>query len=365
MNNLDTLRGSGLIRSLSARLSSLELAERTTIMEVCGTHTMAIRRAGLPSILPENLRLLSGPGCPVCVTPVSYIDTALAIARKHGAILATFGDMMRVPGSRETLAGLRSEGFPVEIVYSPLGAVELARNNPERSVVFLAVGFETTAPAVAASVIQAAETGIGNFGILTAHKRILPALQTLVSGEGPDIDGFLLPGHVSVVLGAEPYRIIPDKYRRACVITGFETADVIQGILMLVEQIRSKVYSVDNQYTRAVKPRGNPQARAFIDRVFTPADTEWRGFGTIAESGLAIREEFAGFDAARLFPVESVESREPPGCRCGDVLKGLIEPPECPLFAESCTPLNPVGACMVSSEGTCAAFYKYSRMKGR
>lgn len=365
MNQIKKIRETDLLQSLSRRFSHLNLSRRMTLMEVCGTHTMAIHRAGLPSLMPSNLRLLSGPGCPVCVTPVSYIDTAIATAREYDVILTTFGDMMRVPGNSGTLAGLRREGYPVEIVYSPLGAVKLAQEKPDKNIVFLAVGFETTAPTVAASVIFARENSVGNFSILAAHKLVVPALELLISDTITAIDGFLLPGHVSIVLGSEPYRFIAEKFLRACVITGFETADIIQGILMLTEQIEKKKYDVEIQYQRAVKPDGNARARACINEVFIPEDAEWRGFGTIPLSGLALREEFYNFDAKKKFTVEIQDSSEPDGCLCGEILQGHIDPPDCPLFAKICIPENPVGPCMVSSEGTCAAFYKYSRKQGK
>jgi len=335
-----------------------------TLMEVCGTHTMEIHRAGLPSLLPPKLRLLSGPGCPVCVTPAPYLDTAMVMARKHGVMLATFGDMMRVPGNTGSLSGLRSEGYPVEIVYSPLNAVELARGKPDTEVVFLAVGFETTAPAVAASVLFAQENRIRNFSILSAHKLIIPSLELLVSDPVVSIDGFILPGHVSTILGSKPYSFIAERYHRACVITGFETSDIMQGILMLIAQIEKKEYTVEIQYRRVVKPEGNPQARACLESVFVPANTEWRGFGTIPMSGLALREDYRDFDAAVRFPVVIEDRPEPPGCLCGEILLGHSIPPECPLFGKVCLPDKPVGPCMVSSEGTCAAYYKYSKISG-
>jgi len=358
---LEELREPGLLRKLTRRLSSLRIPAPLTLMEVCGTHTMAIHRAGLPALLPRNLRLLSGPGCPVCVTPAEYLDTALAVAREHHVILATFGDMMRVPGATGDLAGLRSEGYPVEVMYSPLGALELARENPQQQVVFLAVGFETTAPTVAATVKSARECGLGNFSILCAHKLIPPALEALLADPEIAVDGFVLPGHVSVVLGSRPYRFVAEKHRRACVITGFEAVDVVQGILMLVAQLERGEPEVEIQYARGVRPEGNARARALMDEVFTVADSTWRGFGPISRSGLRLREEFAQYDASTRFPVKLEAQAEPEGCRCGKVVRGKVEPTECPLFARVCTPDNPVGPCMVSSEGTCAAFYRYSR----
>ena len=364
MNELRQLRESRLLHGLRRRLESVGLSEPVTLMEVCGTHTMAIHRAGLPALLPPNLRLLSGPGCPVCVTPVSYLDTAAAIARRYGVILATFGDMMRVPGSNGTLADLRSEGYRIETVYSPSHAVTLAQRNPESQVVFLAVGFETTAPVVASSITYARDLGIHNFSIFSAHKLVIPALKVLIGDERIAVDGFILPGHVSVILGSEPYRFIAEKHTKACVITGFETADILQGILQLIEQIQNQVFTVAIQYRRVVKTDGNTKARAVIEKVFKPADTEWRGFGVLPQSGLILREEFGDFDASKRFPVQVKSTNDQLGCRCGDVLRGYIEPPECPLFARGCCPENPVGPCMVSTEGTCAAYYRFSRLQG-
>ena len=361
MNSLEKLRDISVLQGLSRRLQSIRLSRQIVLMEVCGTHTMAIHHAGLPSLFPHNLKVLSGPGCPVCVTPSSYLDTAMSMASEHGVILATFGDMIRVPGNSGSLSELRRDGYPVEIVYSPLGAVDLAQGKPDSQVVFLAVGFETTAPTVAASIKYAREKRIKNFSILSAHKLIIPALELLIADPGINIDGFILPGHVSVVIGREPYRFIAEKFSRACVITGFETADIIQGILMLIEQIEKQKYEVEIQYRRAVRPEGNVHARAVIDEVFMPADSIWRGFGTIPSSGLVLREAFAEFDAERRFPVNIEEFPEPENCLCGEVLRGTVEPPECSLFAKACIPEKPVGPCMVSTEGTCAAFYRYSR----
>jgi len=361
MNELKQIRDTELLKGLSRRLQSIRLKQPVILMEVCGTHTMAIHRAGLPALLPPNLKLLSGPGCPVCVTPMSFLDTAAAIARNHNVVLATFGDMMRVPGSTGTLTGLRSEGYPVEIVYSPAHAVKLAEENPDTEIIFLAVGFETTVPVVAASVLHARENKIKNFSILSAHKLVIPALDILISDSQISVDGFILPGHVSVILGCEPYRFIAEQNSRACVITGFETADVIQGIMMLLNQIEKQDYKVEIQYSRVVKPSGNERAKALINEVFEPADTDWRGFGMLPQSGLALREEFARYDAALRFPVHIEESHESEGCLCGEVLRGHIEPPDCPLFADACVPEHPVGPCMVSTEGTCAAYYRYSR----
>jgi hydrogenase expression/formation protein HypD len=330
-------------------------------MEVCGTHTMAIHRAGLPGLLPKNIRLLSGPGCPVCVTPMGYLDAALELARRPGTTLTTFGDMMRVPGASGSLDLERASGADVRIVYSPIEAVRLAGQSPRRNVVFLAVGFETTAPGTALALAEAERKGIRNFFALCAHKIIPPALAALLADKEAALDGLILPGHVSAILGLEPYRFIAAEYGRAGVITGFEPEDVLQALLMLLRQAVAGEAKVENQYPRVVRPEGNPAARALLERYFERCDAEWRGLGTIPASGLQLRPEFASRDAATALGVEIGRGVEPAGCLCGEVLRGRIEPEACPLFAEQCTPMTPVGACMVSSEGTCAAHYKYSR----
>jgi hydrogenase expression/formation protein HypD len=361
MRYVNKLNDSNLLRKLGGALRNKRLMKPMTIMEVCGTHTMAIHRGGIPSLLPDGMKLLSGPGCPVCVTPTSYLDKAIAIARQNDVILTTFGDMLRVPSSNGSLAHLRTDGFPVEVVYSPAQAVEMAKDNPTKQVIFLGVGFETTIPTIAASIKFARDNDIRNYSVLTAHKLVIPALRALISDPDLSVDGFLLPGHVSIVLGLEPYRFIADDYNRACVIAGFEPADVMQSLLMLAKQIEEDNQSVEIQYLRVVKPKGNHVAREIIDEVYEIADANWRGFGVIPDSGLVIRERFADFDAERRFPVDVAEVAEPAGCRCGEILQGKINPTECGLFETVCNPEHPVGACMVSSEGTCAAYYKHSR----
>lgn len=357
---LKKFRNPTLVRELGERLRASILDRPSTFMEVCGTHTMAIHRTGIPAMLPKGMRLLSGPGCPVCVTPTHYIDTAFAMARAHDVTLVTFGDMMRVPGTSGSLAILRSEGCDVKVVYSPLGALEYAVESG-RDVVFLAVGFETTAPAVAATILSARKRGVTNFSILCAHKLVIPALAALVEDPRLAVDGFILPGHVSGIIGSEPYRFLAESAHRACVIAGFEPADILQSLCMLADQISADTPHIAIQYSGVVRPEGNVRAREMMDEVFTPATTEWRGFGHIPDSGLALRDNFREYDAEARFPVSVPSSTEPSPCRCGDILKGLMNPPDCPLFGGECTPTNPVGPCMVSSEGTCAAHYRYSR----
>ena len=329
------------------------------LMEVCGTHTMAIYRAGLRSLIPRSVHLLSGPGCPVCVTPMGYVDAAVELSRRPEVTVATFGDMVRVPGTESSLERERGRGADVRIVYSPLDALRAAQERPDRKVVFLGVGFETTAPAAAITLFEARRLGIRNFLLFSAHKVVPPALRALLASEAVALDGFILPGHVSVVLGAAPYEFIPKDYRRAAVITGFEPLDILQAILMLLKQVAEGKPRVEIQYSRVVRPEGNLAARRAMAECFEPCDTEWRGLGVLPGSGLKVREEFGEHDAVRALGVKVSEGREPAGCRCGEVLRGLIEPEECPLFGARCTTATPVGACMVSSEGTCAAHFNF------
>ncbi|MFH0964775.1 MAG: hydrogenase formation protein HypD, partial [Planctomycetota bacterium] len=328
------------------------------IMEVCGTHTMAIARHALRQLLPANVKLVSGPGCPVCVTSAGFIDAAVEIAGR-GVMLASFGDLLKVPGSRSSLQDARAEGADLRVVYSPSDALDLARTCADREVVFLAVGFETTAPATATVLLRAKEDGISNFSLLCAHKLIPPAMRALAGDPALTIDGFLCPGHVSVVLGSGPYKFLADDHGRPAVITGFEPLDVLDGIARCLGQLVEGVARVEIQYSRAVRPEGNPLARKRIEEAYVAADESWRGLGVIPASGLTPREEFSGLDARRRFGVTIVGGQDDPACRCGDVLKGIIEPAQCPLFGRRCTPANPVGACMVSSEGSCAIHYKY------
>ena len=330
-----------------------------TLMEVCGTHTMAIRRHGIRPLLPENIRLISGPGCPVCVTPLGYVDHAAALARRPATVIATFGDLVRVAGSTTSLQREMAKGAEVRVVYSPLDAVALARQNLEKTVVFLGIGFETTAPAIAASILQARKLGVKNYFVLNASRTMPAAMAALAGDPELQVHGYLCPAHVSAVIGAAAYDELAGTHRIPCVITGFEPLDVLQGVEMLARQIAAGAARVEIQYTRVVKREGNARAREILYRVFEPCDSRWRGIGVIPGSGLRIREEFAPFDAARQLPVPVEEPREDQGCLCGEILKGKIAPRDCPLFRTVCTPEDPVGACMVSSEGACAAEYRY------
>jgi len=334
-------------------------AGQMTLMEVCGTHTMAIYQHGIRALLPEKIRLISGPGCPVCVTPVSYVDHAVALARRPDTIIATFGDMVRVPGSSSSLLREQADGALLKIVYSPLDAVALAEKNRDKSVVFLGVGFETTTPTVAGAIVSAQARGLTNFFVLASHKTMPGPMAALAGDPELKVDGYLCPAHVSAIIGANAYQPLVDQFKVPCVVTGFEPLDVLQGVLMLARQIVADEAKVETQYRRVVKPDGNPKAQALIEQVFEPCDARWRGIGDIPGSGLQMRAEFASFDATKALPVEVEPAREHAGCQCGEILKGKISPRDCKLFRTVCTPEDPVGACMVSSEGTCAAEYKY------
>lgn len=328
------------------------------IMEVCGTHTHAIGRGGLRALLPDNVELVSGPGCPVCVTSQQDIERMILLAREPGVTLCTFGDMVRVPGTTSSLERERSTGADVRVVYSALDALELARHEPGRQVAFLAVGFETTAPGVAATVLHAADLEVPNLSVYASHKRIVPAMNAVLEG-GSQLDGFLTPGHVSVIIGAEAYEDLAQAHEIPCVATGFEPMDVLEGIAMLLECVVEGRVGSFVQYKRVIKPGGNAKARAALDRAFDVSDADWRGLGVIPESGFALKPAFKHLDAAVRFNLPELEPVSIPGCRCGDVLKGIIHPPECRLFGQECTPRTPIGPCMVSSEGACAARYRY------
>ena len=348
-----------LIAAVSSRAKGLD--RPVNIMEICGTHTMDISRYGLRKMLPQKINLISGPGCPVCVTPVGEIDKAIEIAKLPHVIITTFGDMMRVPGTRETFSMIKAKGADIRMVYSPEDSLEIALGSPHKSVVFMGIGFETTSPAVALTVKEAKKREIGNFYVIPAFKTVIPPMEALLSDKDLRLDGFIAPGHVSAIIGAKPYEYITGKYRVPCVITGFEALDILSGILMIVNQRIKGEGKTEIQYKRIVKYEGNPVANAVIKEVFMPVDSEWRGIGNIPKSGLVFSKEYEGFDAIKKFKPRTPYSREPAGCRCGEVLKGAIKPDMCPLFAVKCTPENPVGACMVSGEGTCAAYFKYER----
>lgn len=361
MKRDDPLHAPELAHGLVERVRELSTAagRRVTFMEVCGTHTHAIAEAGLRRLLPPAVRLISGPGCPVCVTPIDYVDRAVALARRADVIVCTFGDLMRVPSSQSSLERENARGANIRVVYSASDAVEVARANPSHTVVFLAVGFETTIPTIAAALAEAERDGVPNFLLLMGAKLIEPPLRALIADPDLAVDGFLLPGHVSVILGSEFYRFLVDELAVPGVVVGFAPGDVLGGVVELLEQLADEP-RVTNLYSQMVRPHGNPVARALMERFFEPVDSGWRGLGIIPMSGLALRPEYARRDAMQL-EVELDPYKEPVGCRCGEVLKGTIEPPECRLYDTACTPSNPIGACMVSSEGTCAAWYRHER----
>ncbi len=331
------------------------------LMEVCGTHTMAIARAGLKSLLPEGVKLLSGPGCPVCVTPPEVMDAVLELAMRPGVVTATYGDLVRVPGSRrgDSLARRRALGARLLVVYSPMDAVDWAAEHPESEVVFLGAGFETTAPGTAAAILDAAERGVPNFSVFSMLKRVEPALRALIASEGFNVQGFLCPGHVASITGAESFRFLPEEYGLPAVVAGFEPGDILSALRRLIELARSGAAALENRYERAVSPHGNALALAAMERVFEPRRDIWRGLGEIEASGLGIRPQFAAHDAERRLGVEIPPAAGSGGCRCGDVITGRSEPRDCPMFGGACTPEDPLGPCMVSSEGACAAAYKY------
>lgn len=329
------------------------------LMEVCGGHTMAIHRYGIPALLPGNIRLVSGPGCPVCVSSKSFIDRAIAIGRLGDIILCTYGDLIRVPGSESTLDKEKAAGIDIRVVGSTLEALAIAREHPGKKVLFLGIGFETTAPGSAAAIVQAEREGLRNFCLLSAHKIMPPAMEALIT-EGVKISGYLCPGHVSTITGSSIYRFIPEKYKLACVIAGFEPLDILQSVLMLALQIEEGRPDVEIQYKRVVRPEGNEKAQQLLNEVFELGDDWWRGFGNIPGSGLKLRTRYEAYDAEKIFDVTLPVTKEDKGCLCGEILKGLRTPADCKLFGKSCTPQNPVGACMVSSEGSCAAYYKYA-----
>ncbi len=356
--NLSVFRDPELARGL---IHSIEkwAPEQATLMEVCGTHTVAIARNGLRTMMPEGIRLASGPGCPVCVTSNKDIDTVIALSRVPGVTIATFGDMTRVPGSTSSLLKEQAQGRSINIVYSPLDALTLAKENPDEQIVFVGVGFETTTPLVAMAIKRAKAMGLKNFSVFVTHKNMPGALETIVADPALKIDALILPGHVSTIIGVKPYEFLAQKYGIPGVITGFEPVDVLQGIAMIMRQLHEGRAEIEIAYSRGVMKEGNPVALAAIEEVFETVDATWRGLGVIPGSGYAIRDEYKEFDAFARFSPEVEPTQEPKGCRCGDVLRGIMAPNECPLFRKVCTPENPIGPCMVSSEGSCAAYFRY------
>ena len=370
MKYIDEFKNPAAAKAIASNIRELakQIPEKKTvkIMEVCGSHTMAIARHALRDLLPANIDLTSGPGCPVCVTDSGYIDAALKLAATKNVVIATFGDMLRVPGGRtpegpRSLTTARAEGAEIKVCYSPAMAIEAAEANTEKEVVFLAIGFETTAAPIAATLDEALNRKIRNFSLLTAFKLVPPALEALSSDPELKVDAFLCPAHVSAIIGANAYEPFVETHHKPCVIAGFEPLDILFGVEKILEQLVEGKAFVDNQYARVVKPEGNTVARKIIERYFEPADAVWRGIGEIPASGMAMRPEFSDFDAEKKLGVEIKAGKPDPRCRCGDVLKGKIKPDQCHMFGKTCDPTHPVGPCMVSSEGACAAFFKYAR----
>jgi hydrogenase expression/formation protein HypD len=362
MKYSEEYRDRELVHKLSRQIQGLAPGP-ATLMEVCGTHTMAVARFGLKSLLPPGLKLVSGPGCPVCVTAQEDIDAFLALGTMPQAILATFGDMVRVPGSTTSLEQERAQGVQVQIVYAPLDAVALAQENPQKQVIFFGVGFETTMPATALAAKMAAAERLENFSIFSVHKTMPAALRALLGSGEVKVSGLLLPGHVTTIIGPQAYNFIPQEFHLPCAVTGFEPVDILLGVFSIVGQLTLKNPMVDNAYSRAVKGPVNPRAQALLAEIFAPEDAAWRGLGVIPGSGATLREEYSRYDARRRFAdlLAQVPPAKPTACRCGEVLRGTLPPQDCPQFDQTCTPSQPLGPCMVSSEGACAAAYKYER----
>lgn len=360
MKYVDEFRDPALARTLLSRIRA-HSSRPIRLMEFCGGHTHAIMRYGLRELLPPTVELRSGPGCPVCVTANADLDQAVALARVPGMILTTFGDMVRVPGSRESLQSARAGGGDVRMVYSTLDALQIAREHPSRPVVFLGVGFETTAPTVAAAILQADSEGMANFSVLGLHKLTPPATRAILNAGQVALDGIIGPGHVTTIIGANAWAFLPEEYQVPVAVAGFEPLDILRAVADLVDMVEDSQPAVCNSYTRSVTPHGNPAALGIMFRVFETCAANWRGLGMVDASGLCIRSAFDRFDASLLYDVDPGPTQEHRGCLCGDVLRGTILPPDCPLFDRACTPARPIGPCMVSAEGACAAYYQYGR----
>ena len=362
MQFVDEFRDPTSIKHLAGEIVRLSAGRKFKFMEVCGGHTHSIYKHGLQDLLPENVELVHGPGCPVCVIPMGRIDDAMAIARTPGVIFATFGDMMRVPSSSGSLLDAKADGADVRFVYSPLDALKLARDNPDRQVVFFAVGFETTAPSTAATLLRARDEGLRNFSVFCNHVTIIPAIKAILDSPGMQLDGFIGPGHVSTIIGLSPFEFIPALYGKPLVVSGFEPADILQSIVMILEQLERGAPAVENQYARVVRPEGNRRALEILAATMElRSHFEWRGLGFITQSALKVRAEFAEWDAEVRYPVPGLRVADPKACQCGEVLKGVIKPWQCRVFGTACTPETPIGSCMVSPEGACAAYYNYGR----
>ena len=355
----DSARLVDLLHRLADKLSG----RAVRIMEVCGTHTVTAQREGIHGLLPKNVRLISGPGCPVCVTPAGYIEQAVQLALELGVHITTYGDMLRVPGITMSLEDARRQGAKVSLVYSVQDALQIARKDPQQKVVFLGIGFETTTPPTAFAIKVAQSEGLNNFLIFSAHKLIIPAMQVLLDDPKLAIDGFIGPGHVSVIIGMDAYDVVASKYHRPCVIAGFDGNQMLMSLVRIVTQLIADEAYVESVYRDRITDKGNFAAQQIIDEIFDPANSRWRGFGTVKQSGLEVRKEFADFDARHVFQLAEPQDHEPSGCLCANIVKGINLPTDCPLFAKRCTPSSPVGACMVSREGACSAYYRYRNVE--
>ncbi|MEA5539310.1 hydrogenase formation protein HypD [Limnoraphis robusta Tam1] len=369
MKYVDEFRDPQKLQALMGEINRLTLIlERTSehplkIMEVCGGHTHSIFKYGIEELLPDSIELIHGPGCPVCVMPRGRLDAAIKLADIPNVIFTTFGDAMRVPGSQKSLLQAKAEGADIRMVYSPLDALPIAKQNPDKEVIFFGLGFETTAPSTAFTILQAEAENIKNFSIFCNHVIVLPALEALLDNPDLELDGFIGPGHVSMVIGSNPYQIIAEKYYKPVVVSGFEPLDIVQSVWMLLQQLVDRRCEVENQYKRLVQPDGNPMALEAISKVFEVREEfEWRGLGEIAQSGLKINSNYAQFDAEVKFNISDVKVPDAAACQCGEILKGVLKPWQCKVFGTACTPETPIGTCMVSSEGACAAYYKYGRL---
>lgn len=358
MEVLNTFKDPKIVKDILAKLNKLE--ESIIIMEICGTHTMSILKNGIKELLPKNIKLISGPGCPVCVTDEGYIDTAIELSKRENVIITTFGDLIRVPGQKSTLQKEKALGRDIRVVYSPLDSLTIARENPNKEVVFLGVGFETTAPVIALSVFNAKKEEIKNFSVLNTIKTMPEAMKSLILNDEVKIDGFLCPGHVATIIGVKPFEPLAKDYNMPLVIAGFEVADIVVAIYKLVQMKISGERKVENLYNRVVKYNGNENALEKINEVFYSSSSEWRGLGNIEGTGLSFNDSYINYDTNIKFNIKNIKSNTLKGCLCGEILRGLKEPKDCKMFKNLCNPLNPVGPCMVSEEGTCAAYYKYS-----
>jgi len=363
MKYVDEFRNGNLARRMATEITNISKGQKFKFMEVCGGHTHTIFKHGIEDILPENIELIHGPGCPVCVLPMGRIDDAIAIAKTEGTIFTTFGDMMRVPGSQGSLLDAKAAGADVRFIYSPLDALKIARQNPKKEVVFFAIGFETTAPSTAVTLLQAKNEDIHNFSVFCNHVTIIPTIKAILDSPDLRLDGFIGPGHVSMVIGLRTYQFIARDYQKPVVISGFEPLDIIQSILMLLKQYQTGKVVVENQYKRVVRPEGNLKSLEVMTQTMELRPYfEWRGLGFITHSALKIRSDFVQWDAEERFEVPGLQVADPKACQCGEVLKGVIKPWECKVFGTACTPETPIGSCMVSPEGACAAYFNYGRL---